>query len=53
VLRFLPPYVIEKRHVDQVVRALDVALGTTAKKPASSRSSRSSLRTLHGQAADS
>jgi len=27
VLRFLPPYVIEKKHVDVVVRALDGALG--------------------------
>jgi acetylornithine/N-succinyldiaminopimelate aminotransferase len=26
VLRFLPPYVIQKNHVDQVVKALDVAL---------------------------
>jgi len=26
VLRFLPPYVIEKKHVDQVIRALDAAL---------------------------
>jgi len=26
VLRFLPPYIIEKKHVDQVVRALDRAL---------------------------
>jgi acetylornithine/N-succinyldiaminopimelate aminotransferase len=26
VLRFLPPYVIQKKHVDQVVKALDVAL---------------------------
>ena len=26
VLRFLPPYVIQKRHVDQVVKALDAAL---------------------------
>jgi acetylornithine/N-succinyldiaminopimelate aminotransferase len=26
VLRFLPPYIIEKRHVDEVVRALDGAL---------------------------
>ena len=33
VLRFLPPYTIQKQHVDQVVRALDAAL-TTA-KPAS------------------
>ncbi|HKW19189.1 MAG TPA: aspartate aminotransferase family protein [Terriglobales bacterium] len=27
VLRFLPPYVIDKKHVDEVVRALDAALG--------------------------
>ncbi len=33
VLRFLPPYIIEKKHVDQVVRALDSALA--AAKPAS------------------
>jgi acetylornithine/N-succinyldiaminopimelate aminotransferase len=26
VLRFLPPYIIEKKHVDQVIGALDVAL---------------------------
>jgi acetylornithine/N-succinyldiaminopimelate aminotransferase len=26
VLRFLPPYIIQKKHVDQVVRALDAAL---------------------------
>jgi acetylornithine/N-succinyldiaminopimelate aminotransferase len=32
VLRFLPPYIIQKKHVDQVVRALDAAL--TAAKPA-------------------
>ena len=26
VLRFLPPYIIQRTHVDQVVRALDAAL---------------------------
>lgn len=26
VLRFLPPYIVERKHVDQVVRALDSAL---------------------------
>jgi acetylornithine/N-succinyldiaminopimelate aminotransferase len=26
VLRFLPPYIVEKRHVDQVISALDTAL---------------------------
>jgi acetylornithine aminotransferase/acetylornithine/N-succinyldiaminopimelate aminotransferase len=30
VLRFLPPYVIEKKHVDQVVKALDAALQKNA-----------------------
>ena len=41
VLRFLPPYVIQKRHVDQVVKALDAALSnneeSTYKKTKSSR----------------
>jgi acetylornithine/N-succinyldiaminopimelate aminotransferase len=27
VLRFLPPYLIEKKHVDQLIKALDAALG--------------------------
>jgi acetylornithine aminotransferase/acetylornithine/N-succinyldiaminopimelate aminotransferase len=26
VLRFLPPYIIQRTHVDQVIRALDLAL---------------------------
>jgi acetylornithine/N-succinyldiaminopimelate aminotransferase len=30
VLRFLPPYIIEKKHVDEVVRALDEALANSA-----------------------
>jgi acetylornithine/N-succinyldiaminopimelate aminotransferase len=30
VLRFLPPYIIEKKHVDQVIRALDLALTAQA-----------------------
>jgi acetylornithine/N-succinyldiaminopimelate aminotransferase len=30
VLRFLPPYVIQKRHVDQLVKALDAALHKNA-----------------------
>jgi acetylornithine/N-succinyldiaminopimelate aminotransferase len=33
VLRFLPPYIIQKKHVDEVVRALDWALGAHAVKP--------------------
>jgi acetylornithine/N-succinyldiaminopimelate aminotransferase len=30
VLRFLPPYIIEKKHVDEVIRALDRALSSHA-----------------------
>jgi acetylornithine aminotransferase/acetylornithine/N-succinyldiaminopimelate aminotransferase len=33
VLRFLPPYVIQKKHVDQVVKALDRALHKNAEFP--------------------
>ena len=31
VLRFLPPYIVEKKHVDEVVKALDMALTATVK----------------------
>jgi acetylornithine aminotransferase/acetylornithine/N-succinyldiaminopimelate aminotransferase len=34
VLRFLPPYIIREKHVDEVIRALDSALGSHAAKPA-------------------
>ncbi len=33
VLRFLPPFIIEKKHVDQVIHALDVALGANRSGP--------------------
>jgi acetylornithine/N-succinyldiaminopimelate aminotransferase len=33
VLRFLPPYVIKKKHVDQVVKALDAALHKNGEVP--------------------
>jgi acetylornithine aminotransferase/acetylornithine/N-succinyldiaminopimelate aminotransferase len=33
VLRFLPPYIIQKKHVDQVIRALDSALASAPVKP--------------------
>jgi acetylornithine aminotransferase/acetylornithine/N-succinyldiaminopimelate aminotransferase len=33
VLRFLPPYIIEKKHVDEVVSALDEALAHEPLKP--------------------
>ncbi|HXR17470.1 MAG TPA: aspartate aminotransferase family protein [Terriglobales bacterium] len=35
VLRFLPPYIIQQKHVDEVIRALDSALCTQAVKPES------------------
>jgi hypothetical protein len=31
-LRFLPPYIVEKRHVDEVVKALDLALAKSRTK---------------------
>jgi acetylornithine/N-succinyldiaminopimelate aminotransferase len=31
VLRFLPPYIIQRKHVDQVIRALDSALSQNSK----------------------
>src|SRR5450631_1760705 len=34
VLRFLPPYIIEKKHVDQVIRELDSELSSNSAKPA-------------------
>lgn len=34
VLRFLPPYIIEMKHVDEVIHALDQALGNDASAPA-------------------
>jgi acetylornithine aminotransferase/acetylornithine/N-succinyldiaminopimelate aminotransferase len=30
VLRFLPPYIIQKKHIDQLIKALDRALGANA-----------------------
>ncbi len=33
VLRFLPPYIIEKKHVNEVIRALDLALAKSETKP--------------------
>jgi acetylornithine/N-succinyldiaminopimelate aminotransferase len=32
VLRFLPPYIIQEKHVDEVIRALDSALTSDAMK---------------------
>jgi len=33
VLRFLPPYVIQKKHMDQVISALNKALAANSEKP--------------------
>ena len=41
VLRFLPPYIIEKKHVDQVIRALDRALSSQAATGQRKKSERS------------
>jgi acetylornithine aminotransferase/acetylornithine/N-succinyldiaminopimelate aminotransferase len=32
VLRFLPPYIIEKKHIDEVVHALGLALAKSGTK---------------------
>jgi acetylornithine/N-succinyldiaminopimelate aminotransferase len=40
VLRFLPPYIIEKKHVDEVVRALDAALGSVVESGGKRRPAR-------------
>ena len=37
VLRFLPPYVIQKKHVDEVIGALDVALASATGKSSKRR----------------
>jgi acetylornithine/N-succinyldiaminopimelate aminotransferase len=44
VLRFLPPYIIEKKHVDQVIRALDSALASVSAKPI-----RTTVKERHGR----
>jgi acetylornithine aminotransferase/acetylornithine/N-succinyldiaminopimelate aminotransferase len=44
VLRYLPPYIIQKKHVDEVVRALDVALGAGSGKPGTVAAGKSAAR---------
>lgn len=44
-LRFLPPYIIEKKHVDQAIRALDEALAALAPKRAQPRRKERNLET--------
>jgi acetylornithine aminotransferase/acetylornithine/N-succinyldiaminopimelate aminotransferase len=42
VLRFLPPYIIEKKHVDEVIRALDFAIGKLTTKDAKGHAGKTS-----------
>ncbi len=45
-LRFLPPYIVQERHINQVVRALDEVLSSNRLEPGEQRhSSRKSTRT--------
>jgi acetylornithine aminotransferase/acetylornithine/N-succinyldiaminopimelate aminotransferase len=44
VLRFLPPYIIQKKHVDQVIRALDEVLSNLGAKPQQAQVRRSTTR---------
>jgi acetylornithine/N-succinyldiaminopimelate aminotransferase len=44
VLRFLPPYIIEKKHVDEVVAALEGALDEAMSTPSKGGSSRKTQR---------
>lgn len=44
VLRFLPAYIVEKKHVDQVVRELDAALTPSGLIPAFRKNQRSATR---------
>ena len=44
VLRFLPPYIIEKKHVDQVIRELDVVLSAASPIPINRQAHKSTAR---------
>jgi acetylornithine aminotransferase/acetylornithine/N-succinyldiaminopimelate aminotransferase len=44
VLRFLPPYIIEKKHVDQVVQALEAALCSGSSIKVSGKAHKSTAR---------
>jgi len=55
VLRFLPPYVIQKKHVDQLIRALDAALRKNAesaykKTPKEEKTAPSRRKAVHAHA---
>ena len=45
VLRFLPPYIIEKKHVDEVVHALDFALAKSGTKSTTTQAQRYTRKT--------
>ena len=45
VLRFLPPYIIREKHVDEVIRALDSALSSSETASRSKRGSKSPQKT--------
>jgi len=51
VLRFLPPYIVEKKHVDQVVAALDRALGRA--RPVSQKGRTKSVKAATKKARES
>jgi acetylornithine aminotransferase/acetylornithine/N-succinyldiaminopimelate aminotransferase len=40
VLRFLPPYIIERKHVDEVVHALDLALAKSRTKSGTTKNTK-------------
>jgi acetylornithine/N-succinyldiaminopimelate aminotransferase len=44
VLRFLPPYIIEKKHIDQVIREFDKALSSASSIPATAQARKSTAR---------
>ena len=50
VLRFLPPYVIQKKHVDQLIKALDAALHKNAKSDHSRRAASPARKEVHAHA---
>jgi acetylornithine aminotransferase/acetylornithine/N-succinyldiaminopimelate aminotransferase len=51
VLRFLPPYIIQRQHVDRVIRALDAALARNASEIKTKKTRRPSQRSaVHAHA---
>jgi len=44
VLRFLPPYIIQKNHIDQVIQELDAALSSASSIPAGRQAHKSTAR---------